>query len=90
MPSPLQLLLDPASLSHSHHHGRGVHAKNYSDLPVFDLLLGTLNNARDFAAENGFYHGASSRVREMVQLRDVSRPPLPASTATAGAQAANR
>ena len=62
--------------SHSHHHGRGVHANNYSDLPIFDLLFGTFNNPRDFAPESGFYHGASSRVREMVSLKDVSHPPL--------------
>jgi sterol desaturase/sphingolipid hydroxylase (fatty acid hydroxylase superfamily) len=61
--------------SHSHHHGRGVHAKNYSDLPVFDLLFGTLNNPRGFSSEAGFWHGASSRVWDMVRLRDVSRPP---------------
>ena len=60
--------------SHSHHHERGVHARNYSDLPVFDLLFGTFHNPRDFAVENGFYPGASSRVPEMLLMRDVSRP----------------
>jgi sterol desaturase/sphingolipid hydroxylase (fatty acid hydroxylase superfamily) len=78
--------------SHSHHHGRGVHAKNYSDLPVFDLLFGTLNNPRagSFAAENGFYHGASARVWEMVQLRDVSHPPQHEAVSTIATPAANR
>lgn len=61
--------------SHSHHHERGVHARNYADLPVFDLLFGTFHNPRDFAAEAGFYHGASARVGEMLRFRDVSRPP---------------
>ena len=60
--------------SHSHHHERDVHARNYSDLPVFDLLFGTFHNPRDFAVENGFYPGASSRVPEMLLMRDVSRP----------------
>jgi sterol desaturase/sphingolipid hydroxylase (fatty acid hydroxylase superfamily) len=46
--------------SHSHHHERGVHARNYSDLPVFDLLFGTFHNPRDFAPQSGFYDGASS------------------------------
>jgi sterol desaturase/sphingolipid hydroxylase (fatty acid hydroxylase superfamily) len=60
--------------SHSHHHERGVHARNYSDLPVFDLVFGTFHNPREFAAENGFYPGASSRVPEMLLMRDVSKP----------------
>ena len=60
--------------SHSHHHERGVHARNYADLPVFDLLFGTFHNPREFAAETGFYHGASGRVVEMLSLRDVSNP----------------
>lgn len=62
--------------SHSRHHARGVHGGNYADLPIFDLLLGTFHNPRDFAADTGFYHGASARVAEMMRCRDVSRPPL--------------
>jgi sterol desaturase/sphingolipid hydroxylase (fatty acid hydroxylase superfamily) len=60
--------------SHSRHHARGVHAGNYSDLPIFDLLFGTFYNPRHFAAESGFYDGASARVVEMVCFRDVSQP----------------
>ena len=60
--------------SHSHHHGRGVHARNYSDLPLFDVLFGTFHNPRDFAAASGFYDGASARVGEMLRFRDVSVP----------------
>ena len=30
--------------SHSVHHQRGLHAFNYSDLPLFDLLFGTFRN----------------------------------------------
>lgn len=60
--------------SHSHHHQRGVHACNYSDLPVFDLLFGTFRNPPDFAPETGFYDGASARLGEMLRFRDVSRP----------------
>lgn len=60
--------------SHSRHHARGQHSKNYSDLPVFDLIFGTFENPRDFAPETGFYPGASERVGEMLRLRDVSEP----------------
>jgi sterol desaturase/sphingolipid hydroxylase (fatty acid hydroxylase superfamily) len=62
--------------SHSLHHQRGVHARNYSDLPVFDLIGGTFENPEGFAAETGFYDGASLRVRDMLLLRDVSAPRL--------------
>jgi len=60
--------------SHSAHHERGVHARNYSDLPLFDILLGTFHNPKDFVRETGFYDGASSRVGEMLLWRDVSHP----------------
>jgi sterol desaturase/sphingolipid hydroxylase (fatty acid hydroxylase superfamily) len=60
--------------SHSYHHERGVHARNYSDLPIFDWLLGTFMNPGDFAPTTGFYDGASARVGEMLALRDVSTP----------------
>ncbi|MBX5461389.1 MAG: sterol desaturase family protein [Steroidobacteraceae bacterium] len=60
--------------SHSWHHARGVHAQNYSDLPIFDLLLGTFRNPRDFAPEQGFHPGGSSRLLEMLRGRDISLP----------------
>jgi sterol desaturase/sphingolipid hydroxylase (fatty acid hydroxylase superfamily) len=64
--------------SHSYHHERGVHARNYSDLPVFDWLLGTLHNPRGFATAAGFYDGASRRLGAMLAMRDVSAPPVAA------------
>lgn len=60
--------------SHSRHHERGVHAGNYADLPLFDLLLGTFHNPKGFVATTGFYDGASQRVGEMLLGRDVSTP----------------
>jgi sterol desaturase/sphingolipid hydroxylase (fatty acid hydroxylase superfamily) len=59
--------------SHSYHHARELHAGNYADLPIFDLLFGTLRNPRDFATEAGFYEGASKRVPEMLRGVDVTR-----------------
>lgn len=61
--------------SHSIHHARGVHAFNYSNLPVWDMLFGTFRNAERFEPETGFYDGASRRLGEMLVFRDVSRPP---------------
>lgn len=59
--------------SHSVHHQRGVHAWNYSDLPVFDLVFGTFRNPRMHAPQQGFHQGASLRVPEMLAFRDVSQ-----------------
>jgi sterol desaturase/sphingolipid hydroxylase (fatty acid hydroxylase superfamily) len=70
--------------SHSHHHERGVHARNYSDLPLFDLVFGTFHNPREFAAEQGFYEGASSRLGDLLRFRDVSVPNADAIDVAAG------
>ncbi len=61
--------------SHSIHHARGVHAFNYCDLPVWDMVFGTFRNPSRFEAEAGFYDGASRRIGAMLLGRDVTRPP---------------
>ena len=58
--------------SHSLHHAKGVHAFNYSDLPLFDIILGTFKNPKEFAIETGFYIGASSRIGEMLLFKDIN------------------
>lgn len=58
--------------SHSWHHARGVHAQNYSDLPLLDWLFGTLNNPADFAPEQGFHDGASAKVIDLLRGRDLA------------------
>lgn len=60
--------------SHAMHHCKGVHAYNYSDLPLFDLIFGTFRNPESFVAETGFYPGASERMVEMLLAKDVSAP----------------
>jgi sterol desaturase/sphingolipid hydroxylase (fatty acid hydroxylase superfamily) len=61
--------------SHSRHHGKGLHRDNYADLPLYDLLFGTFDNPAQHR-DNGFYHGASSRVRDMLLWRDVNAEPV--------------
>lgn len=61
--------------SHSWHHARGVHAHNYSDLPIYDLLFGTLRNPREFAPQQGFHQGSSRRLVEMLRGDDAARIP---------------
>jgi sterol desaturase/sphingolipid hydroxylase (fatty acid hydroxylase superfamily) len=58
--------------SHSLHHATDIHAYNYSDLPLFDILFGTFRNPKDFAAQTGFYVGASSRIGEMILFKDIN------------------
>lgn len=68
--------------SHSFHHGRGVHANNYADVPLFDMIFGTFYNPQGFAPQTGFYDGASLRVADMLTFRDVSQPKTTDSAAT--------
>lgn len=60
--------------AHSLHHGRGVHRYNYADLPILDMLFGTFQNPSEYVSETGFYPGASTRVPEMILMKDVSTP----------------
>jgi len=58
--------------SHTIHHAKNIHAFNYSDLPMFDLVFGTFQNPSKYDAETGFYPGASGRVLDMLLFRDIS------------------
>jgi sterol desaturase/sphingolipid hydroxylase (fatty acid hydroxylase superfamily) len=61
--------------SHAVHHERGVHAYNYCELPLWDMLFGTFNNPATFEREVGFWDGASRRFGALLFGRDVSQPP---------------
>lgn len=63
---------------HTIHHARGIHAYNYGNLSVLDLLFGTFRNPAVADEEVGFYPGASARTFDMLVGRDVSEPPVPA------------
>ena len=63
--------------SHNVHHAKNLHAGNYSDLPLFDILFGTFKNPATFHHETGFYNGASTRMKEMLSFKDVSRQEEP-------------
>jgi sterol desaturase/sphingolipid hydroxylase (fatty acid hydroxylase superfamily) len=58
--------------SHTVHHKKGVHAYNYSDLPLFDILFGTFKNPKSYEGEIGFYHGASNKIGQMLIFRDIA------------------
>lgn len=58
--------------SHAIHHAKGIHAYNYSDVAIYDILFGTFRNPKAYEHESGFYHGASARVIDMLKFRDIS------------------
>lgn len=60
--------------AHALHHARGIHAYNYSDIAIYDILFGTWKNPKNFEHENGFYEGASSRIVDMLLFKDVAEP----------------
>lgn len=57
--------------SHTVHHGKGIHRYNYSDIPLFDILLGTFKNPSSFQPETGFYYGASACVKDMLLFKKI-------------------
>jgi sterol desaturase/sphingolipid hydroxylase (fatty acid hydroxylase superfamily) len=60
--------------AHSVHHQRGLHAYNYGNFMLYDLLFGTFRNPEGFVATQGFWDGASAKVGAMLIGRDVDRP----------------
>jgi sterol desaturase/sphingolipid hydroxylase (fatty acid hydroxylase superfamily) len=60
--------------AHCEHHRKGVHACNYGDLPVWDLMLGTFRNPARFEGECGFESPGDKRIGAMLAFRDVNAP----------------
>jgi len=58
--------------AHCLHHERGVHARNFSDFPPWDMLFGTFHNPPSFAGECGFDAPADRRIGAMLAWRDVN------------------
>ncbi|MGB3807064.1 MAG: sterol desaturase family protein [Erythrobacter sp.] len=52
--------------SHAVHHERGVHAFNYCDFPLIDMIFGTFRNPREWKEEAGFYDGASGHLGRLL------------------------
>jgi sterol desaturase/sphingolipid hydroxylase (fatty acid hydroxylase superfamily) len=60
--------------SHGVHHRRGFHAYNYADFPLWDLLMGTFRNPREYRGEVGFEGGAGLRIAPLLVGRDANAP----------------
>jgi sterol desaturase/sphingolipid hydroxylase (fatty acid hydroxylase superfamily) len=59
--------------AHGQHHESGVHARNYGDLPLWDLLFGTFSNPERFDGAVGFAPGTHRKIGWMLLGRDVSQ-----------------
>jgi len=62
--------------AHCAHHERGVHARNYSDFPPWDMLFGSFHNPARFDGEVGFDAPADRRLGAMLALGDVNQDRL--------------
>ncbi len=58
--------------AHCLHHRRGVHAGNYSDFPLWDMLFGSWHNPTHFGGERGFDEPADRQLGAMLAWRDVN------------------
>jgi sterol desaturase/sphingolipid hydroxylase (fatty acid hydroxylase superfamily) len=58
--------------SHGLHHELGIHARNYSDFPLWDMLMGTFVNPETFDGDVGFEGDAPNRRAAMLLFRDVN------------------
>ena len=57
--------------SHSIQHQKCIHAYNYSDLPIFDIIFGTFKNPKNFSKEIGFYDGSSHKLKEILLCKNI-------------------
>jgi sterol desaturase/sphingolipid hydroxylase (fatty acid hydroxylase superfamily) len=59
--------------SHCIHHEHGVHAFNYSELPLLDIAFGTFANPAKFVGSCGLGDDREERFRDLLLGRDVTR-----------------
>jgi len=57
--------------AHGLHHERGVHHRNFGDLPLWDMVFGTCANPPRFEGEADFDQPASGQVGAMLAFADV-------------------
>ena len=74
--------------AHCEHHRLGVHAYNYGDFPLWDLLLGTFRNPPSFDGRCGFESPADCRLGAMLACVDVNASLYGDSSRGAAARAA--
>lgn len=60
--------------AHCVHHQRDLHAFNYGDLPIWDMLFGTFRNPPAWQGQAGFDDVATRRFGGMLAFVDVNEP----------------
>jgi sterol desaturase/sphingolipid hydroxylase (fatty acid hydroxylase superfamily) len=60
--------------AHCEHHRKGVHAHNYADFPLWDMLCGSYLNPAHYDGECGFEVPADKRLGAMLAFADVNQP----------------
>lgn len=70
--------------SHRVHHQLRHHTNNFADLPIWDLLFGTLRNPTRRIGRCGFDADREQRFAAMLTFRDVHAPAADQRTATPG------
>lgn len=60
--------------AHCEHHRLGVHAYNFGDLPIWDIVLGSFRNPAHFEGRCGFETPADRKLGAMLAFRDVNQP----------------
>jgi sterol desaturase/sphingolipid hydroxylase (fatty acid hydroxylase superfamily) len=59
--------------NHALHHERGVHARNYGDIALWDIVFGTHKNPETWEGKAGFYEGASRKLGALLLTADVTK-----------------
>ena len=57
---------------HSVHHQRGLHAGNYGDVAIWDLLFGTFSNPAVWNGKAGFHDGSTARIAPLLVGRAIA------------------
>ncbi|MBI3530365.1 MAG: sterol desaturase family protein [Betaproteobacteria bacterium] len=60
--------------AHCVHHQRDLHANNYGDLPIWDILFRTFRNPYAWEGQAGFDDAATRRFGGMLAFMDVNEP----------------
>ena len=70
--------------SHCLHHEHNSQGRNYSDLPLWDMVFGSFKNPQNFDGKVGFQLNSGPSVKDMLLMRDVNaartNPPTVAPT----------
>lgn len=64
---------------HRIHHQRGKHYKNFSDLPIWDILFGTFENPKESKKMCGFKPEREQKFAEMLAFKNVNDTYIPSS-----------